>query len=54
MSIPALTQNLLVAKRAKGLSFADLEDILKRDEIWIAALFYRQASASEAEAQQVA
>lgn len=54
MSIPALTQKLLAAKQAKGLSFADLEDILKRDEVWIAALFYRQASASEAEAQQLA
>lgn len=53
MSIPALTQKLLAAKQAKGLSFADLEDILKRDEVWIAALFYRQASASEAEAQQL-
>jgi cyanate lyase len=54
MSIPALTQKLLAAKQAKGLSFADLEEILKRDEVWIAALFYRQASASEAEAQQLA
>jgi cyanate lyase len=54
MSIPALTQKLLAAKRAKGLSFADLGGILKRDEVWIAALFYRQASASQAEAQQIA
>ncbi len=53
MSIPALTQKLLAAKQAKGLSFADLGNILKRDEVWIAALFYRQASASEAEAQQL-
>lgn len=53
MSIPALTQKLLAAKQAKGLSFADLGNILKRDEVWIAALFYRQASASETEAQQL-
>lgn len=54
MSIPSLTQKLLAAKQAKGLSFADLEQIMGRDEVWLAALFYRQASASEAEAQQLA
>lgn len=51
MSIPEITQKLLAAKRDKGLSFADLEKILKRDEVWIAALIYRQASASEEEAK---
>jgi cyanate lyase len=53
MSIPVLTQTLLAAKRAKGLSFTDLEKILGRDEVWIAALFYQQASASEEEAQKL-
>ncbi|BAY12021.1 cyanase [Calothrix sp. NIES-2098] len=51
MSIPEITQTLLKAKQDKGLSFADLEKILGRDEVWIAAVFYRQASASEEEAK---
>ena len=51
MSIPEITQKLLVAKQNKGLSFADLEKILGRDEVWIAAVIYRQASASEEEAK---
>ena len=41
-----ITEKLLQAKTEKGLSFADLEKILGRDEVWIAAVFYRQASAS--------
>jgi cyanate lyase len=48
-----LTAQLLSAKKAKGLSFADLETILGRDEVWIAALFYGQASASLEEAQKL-
>lgn len=51
MSIPEITQDLLLAKQEKKLSFADLEKILGRDEVWIAAVFYRQASASEEEAK---
>jgi cyanate lyase len=51
MSVPEITQTLLEAKKEKGLSFADLEKILGRDEVWIAAVFYRQASASEEEAK---
>jgi cyanate lyase len=53
MYIPAVTQQLLAAKQAKGISFADLEKILGRDEVWIAALFYRQASASAEEAEKI-
>ena len=53
MSIPDITQQLLAAKQAKGLSFTDLEKILGRDEVWIAALFYGQASASEEEASKL-
>jgi cyanate lyase len=44
MSIPQVTQQLLTAKQSKGLSFTDLEKVIGRDEVWIAALFYRQAS----------
>lgn len=54
MSIPELTQHLLAAKQAKGYSFADLEKMIGRDEVWIAALFYRQASASPDEADKLA
>jgi cyanate lyase len=54
MSIPAVTQQLLAAKRAKGMSFIDLEKLLDRDEVWIAALFYRQATASPEEAEKLA
>lgn len=51
--IPAITQTLLAAKQAKGLSFADLEKMIGRDEVWIASVFYRQASASEDEASKL-
>lgn len=51
MSIPEITQTLLNAKKNKGVSFADLEKILGRDEVWIASVFYRQASASDEEAK---
>ena len=53
MTIPEITQKLLAVKRIQGLSFTDLEKILGRDEVWIAALFYRQASASEDEASKL-
>lgn len=51
--IPEITQKLLAAKKAKGISFANLEKILGRDEVWIAAVIYRQASASEEEAKKL-
>ncbi|MBD1845129.1 cyanase [Cyanobacteria bacterium FACHB-63] len=53
MTIPEITQKLLAAKKEKGLSFADLETMLGRDEVWIASLFYRQATASENEASKL-
>jgi cyanate lyase len=39
MAIPEITQKLLAAKKAKGLTFADLEKIVGRDEVWISAVF---------------
>ncbi|MBD2089819.1 cyanase [Microcoleus sp. FACHB-1515] len=51
--ISAISQKLLAAKKAKGLSFADLEKMLDRDEVWIAAVFYGQARASAEEAQKI-
>jgi cyanate lyase len=53
MTIPEITQKLLAAKKAKGLTFADLEILIGRDEVWISAVFYRQASASEDEASKI-
>lgn len=53
MSISAITEKLLAAKKAKGVTFADLEQVLGRDEVWIASVIYRQASASEEEAQKL-
>jgi cyanate lyase len=48
-----ITETLFSAKKEKGLSFADLEKELGRSEVWIAALFYRQASASRDEAAKL-
>ncbi|HBE17865.1 MAG TPA: cyanase [Cyanobacteria bacterium UBA11159] len=53
MSTPTITEKLLTAKKAKGITFADLEKLLQRDEVWIAAVFYRQASASHEEARKI-
>lgn len=46
----SITETLLAAKKTAGLSFADLEAKIGRDEVWIASVFYRQASASPDEA----
>ncbi len=51
MQLSDLTQQLFAAKKNKALSFDDLEQILGRDEVWIAAVFYQQAAMSEAEAK---
>jgi cyanate lyase len=53
MNIPDITEKLLAAKKQKRLSFADLEKRVGRDEIWIAALIYRQTSASQEEAEKL-
>ncbi|MGL5033411.1 MAG: cyanase [Microcystaceae cyanobacterium] len=54
MAISSLSEKLLTAKTAKGLSFADLETLLGRDEVWIAALFYGQATADAQEIKTLA
>ena len=54
MTMPEITSKLLAAKKEKGLSFADMEAKLGYDEVWIASVFYRQASASEEEAKKMA
>ena len=53
MTISDITDKLLAAKKAKGVTFADLEKAVGRDEVWIAAVIYRQASASEDEANKI-
>ncbi len=50
MAIVDITQQLLTAKQAKGMTFQDLGNILNRDQMWVAALIFRQASASIDEA----
>ena len=49
-----VTEKLFAAKKKKGLSFADLGKVIAHDEVWIASLFYRQASASRDEANKLA
>jgi len=53
MAIPEISAKFLAAKKAKGLSFADLEAKLGYDEVWIASVLYGQASASEEEAAKI-
>jgi cyanate lyase len=54
MNAADVAEKLLSAKRQKGLNFADLGKTIGRDEVWIAALFYRQAQASQDEARKLA
>ncbi|MBL1210051.1 cyanase [Geminocystis sp. GBBB08] len=53
MAIAQITQKLLTAKKEKGITFQELETILGRDEVWIASVFYRQATADESEAKKI-
>jgi cyanate lyase len=53
MANSEITEKLLTAKKARGISFADLEKVLGRDEVWIAAVIYRQAAASQEEAEKI-
>lgn len=54
VELSELTQRLLQAKKEKGLSFADLAQAVGRDEVWVASLIYRQASASEEKVNKLA
>jgi len=51
--LSTITAKLLDAKKAKGITFVDLEQAIGRDEVWIAAVIYRQASASAEEARKL-
>ena len=52
--ISQITRELLAAKKAKKMSFADFEPILGCDEVIVAAIFYRQATASPEQAEKIA
>jgi cyanate lyase len=54
VEFPTVTQTLLAAKKAKGLSFGDLEKLLGYDEVWIASVFYGQNTTSLETAQKLA
>ena len=49
-----VTASLMAAKKAKGMSFADIGSALGLDEVWVASLFYGQATASPEEADKLA
>lgn len=51
MSLTEITQKLLTAKENKGLTFAELAEVLQSNEVWIASVIYRQASVSLQEAK---
>jgi cyanate lyase len=53
MNLSHLSTILLAAKRSKGITFATLESLLGRDEVWIASLLYGQATASSEEADKL-
>ena len=53
MTIAEITTKLLAAKKAKGVTFEDLEKAVGRDETWVASFIYRQASADETEAKTI-
>ncbi|MDJ0900737.1 MAG: cyanase [Xenococcus sp. MO_188.B8] len=53
MVISAITEKLLAEKKAKGITFEDLEKAVGRDETWIASVIYRQASADLDEAIKI-
>ena len=48
-----VVERLLKAKDEKGLSFEEIAKELGRNPVWVAALFYRQATASEEEAEKL-
>lgn len=53
MAIAEITEKLLAAKKAKGITFEDLEKVVGCDETWIATVIYRQASAAPEEAGKI-
>ncbi|MGB7413814.1 MAG: cyanase [Thermosynechococcaceae cyanobacterium] len=52
MMTAEITEKLLAAKKAKGITFEELEKVVGYDETWIASVIYRQASAGPEEASK--
>lgn len=52
--IPEISAKLLKAKREKGLTFAELGKLIGQSEVFTAALFYRQATATPTQVKQLA
>ena len=50
MSMSEVTKELILAKKEKGLSFEEIGRHLGYGEVWVAALFYGQATASSDDA----
>lgn len=48
-----VTQLLLAAKESKAMSFADLGALVGKNEVWVAALVYGQASIAKDEADKL-
>ena len=53
MLFPESTQLLLKAKKEKGLTFADIGNLLGLDEVWVASLFYGQSTANDEESDKL-
>ncbi|MBN2720321.1 MAG: cyanase [Proteobacteria bacterium] len=53
MEISEFTEVLIEAKDEKGMTFAQLGDLLGRSEMWTAALMFGQAQATDQEADKV-
>lgn len=53
MALSPLSPTLLAAKQRLGLSFAQLGERLGADEVWVAALLYGQATASDSQASSL-
>jgi cyanate lyase len=48
--LPEITEKIFHAKRAKGLTFAELANIVGCNPVWLAAVCYRQASTTHEQA----
>ena len=51
--LSTISATRLEAKKAKGITFTELEQVIGRDEVWIASVIYRQATASADEASKL-
>lgn len=51
--VPEITVKLLKAKQEKGLTFAELGKLIGQSEVFTAALFYRQATATADQVKQL-